>query len=147
MTLEVQTLLRSWNSAFKSGDREQYSVARAVLRRGIKAAKVAHKKKVEDHLTNTNPRLVWQGLQSFTNYKGSTPITTTSDASLAEEWNNFFSHFEAKSPHSAAWPLQTSSHTTLTSRNTKWCWRLWTPGNPPDRMEYSEKYLVHVLTS
>ena len=62
MTMDVWTLLRTQNSAFKSGDREQCSVVRAEQRRGIKAAKAAHKRKVEDHLANNNPRLVWQGL-------------------------------------------------------------------------------------
>lgn len=73
MTLGVRSLLRTRNYAFKSGDKEQYSVARAEQRRGIKAAKAAHERKVEDHLANNNTRLVWQGLQSITNYKGPTP--------------------------------------------------------------------------
>ena len=55
-----------------------------------------------------------QGLQSLTNFKGSTPVIATANALLAEELNNFFSHFEAKSPHTAVWPPQTSSHSTLT---------------------------------
>lgn len=96
------------NSAFKSGNREQYSVARAELRRGIKAANVAHEKKV-DIL-----RLVWQELQSITSYKGCTPVTATADASLAEELNHLSYCFEAKSPHTAARPPQTCSHSTLT---------------------------------
>ena len=62
MTSEVRTLLRSRNSAFKSGNREQYSMARAVLQRGIKVAEVADKRKVEDHLANNNLGLVWQVL-------------------------------------------------------------------------------------
>ena len=107
--------LRSPDTAFKSGDKEQYSVARAELRRGIKNAKAAQKRKVEDHLANNNPRLVWQGLQSITNYKGSKPLTTTTaDASLAEELNTFFSRFETAAPHTAARTPQTPSHNTLT---------------------------------
>lgn len=80
----------------------------------IKAAKAAHKRKVEDHLTNNDPRLVWQGLQSITNYKGSTPATTITDSSLAEELNSFFFRFEAEAPHTAVRPPQTSGHSTLT---------------------------------
>lgn len=75
-------------------------MVRAELQRGIKAAKGAHKRKVEEHLPNNNPWLVWQGLQSINNYNGSTPVTTTADALLAEELNNFFSRFE--SAHSCA---------------------------------------------
>ncbi|KAF7650679.1 hypothetical protein LDENG_00122050 [Lucifuga dentata] len=114
MTTEVQSLLRARNSAFKSGDRAQYSAARADLQRGIKAAKEAYKRKVEDHLTHNNPRLVWQGLQHITNYKGSAPVTTITDASLAEELNHFFARFEAKRPHTVALPPQTSINHTLT---------------------------------
>lgn len=94
--MDDRALLRTRNLVFKSGDREQYSLARAELRRGIKAAKAAYKRNVEDYLTNNNLRLVLQGIQSITKYKGSTPVTA--DALQAEELNNFFSCYEAVSP-------------------------------------------------
>lgn len=114
MTSDVRKLLRTRNHAFKSGDKEQYSVARAELQRGIKAAKKAHKRKVEEQLANNTTRQVWQGLESITNYKGSTPVITNADASLAEELNIFFSRFESETPHIAARPPQTCSYDTLT---------------------------------
>ena len=114
MSTEVQSLLSARNTAYKSGDRDQYSVVSAELWRGIITAKEAYKKKVVDHLTNNNSQLVWQGLQNITNYKGNTPATTIADTSLAEELNHFFAHFEATRPHTAARPPQTSSHNTLT---------------------------------
>lgn len=42
-----KTLLKKWNSACKSGDKAQYSVARAELWRAIEGAKEAHKTKLE----------------------------------------------------------------------------------------------------
>lgn len=62
----------------------------------MKEAKEACKETVEVHLTNNDPRRVWQGIQQPTNYKGNTVNSTShADASLAEELNNFFARFEA----------------------------------------------------
>ncbi|KAK1896804.1 Ras-related protein Rab-6B [Dissostichus eleginoides] len=47
MTTAVRSLLNSRDTAFRSGDAAQYSMARANLRRGIKAAKEDYKGKVE----------------------------------------------------------------------------------------------------
>lgn len=44
------------------------------------------------HLTNNHPRLVWQGLTSITNCKGSS--TNNAKALLVEELNNFFVQFK-----------------------------------------------------
>ncbi|KAK0156641.1 hypothetical protein N1851_000116 [Merluccius polli] len=46
MTSAVQHLVRDRNSAFRSGDRALYSLSRANLKKGIRAAKVAYKKKI-----------------------------------------------------------------------------------------------------
>ena len=46
MTAEGRTLLKARDSAFKAGDRDQYRMARANLRRGVKAAKGDYKRKV-----------------------------------------------------------------------------------------------------
>lgn len=40
--------------AFKSGDRVLYSTARADLKRDIKDAKLAYKRKIGDHFTGSN---------------------------------------------------------------------------------------------
>lgn len=71
MTSEVHKPLTARNRAFRSGDRALYTTARADLRRGIRTAKLAYKDKIEDLVSNINPRSVWQGLQHLTNYKGS----------------------------------------------------------------------------
>ncbi|KAI3363457.1 hypothetical protein L3Q82_012067, partial [Scortum barcoo] len=49
-------LLKARNTAFRSGDAQAYSTARAELKRGIKKAKHRYKGKVEKHFTNSNPR-------------------------------------------------------------------------------------------
>ena len=104
MTVEVRTLLKARDLAFKAGDQDQYRMARANLRRGIKAAKVDYKRKVENHLADNNPRKVWQGLQHLTNYKGTPSDAVTADTSLVEELNNFFTRFEVQKPHLAPAP-------------------------------------------
>ena len=81
MTWEVEALLRERNTAFKSGDRAQYSIARHNLKKGIKQAKAMYREKIEGHFTNGDPTLVWQGIQQITNYRGSrNPPTNTSSA-------------------------------------------------------------------
>ena len=56
MTSEVKTLLRERYSACRSDDKALCSTARANLKRGIKDAKEAYKRKIKEHLTNYNPR-------------------------------------------------------------------------------------------
>ncbi len=58
MTSEVHKLLTARDRAFRSGDRALYSTARADLRRGIRAAKLAYKGKIEDSISDNNPRHV-----------------------------------------------------------------------------------------
>ena len=101
MTSEVQSLLKQRNAAFRSGDKALYSTARANLKRGIRTAKSAYKRKIEDHFTEKDPRKMWQGLQHLTNYKGHNQVAAEADASLAEELNLFFARFEAGRPPAA----------------------------------------------
>ncbi|KAI3351732.1 hypothetical protein L3Q82_020240 [Scortum barcoo] len=56
MNRDVRLLLKARNTAFRSGDAQAYSTARAELKRGIKKAKHRYKGKVEKHFTNSNPR-------------------------------------------------------------------------------------------
>ncbi|XP_027858773.1 uncharacterized protein LOC114135555 [Xiphophorus couchianus] len=63
MNRDVRLLLKARNIAFRLGDAQTYSTARAELKKGIKKAKHHYKRKVEDHFSNTNPRRMWQGLQ------------------------------------------------------------------------------------
>ena len=44
---------------------------------------------------------MWQSLQHLTNYKGNSLEVTHADVSLVEEFNHFFTRFEAERPHLA----------------------------------------------
>ncbi|CAG5957692.1 unnamed protein product [Menidia menidia] len=92
MTRQVRMLLRARDSAFRSGDRALYSAARANLKRGIRTAKGEYKRRIEEHLNN--PRQVWRGIQTITNYKGCAVTPGNLDAGLAEELNSFYARFE-----------------------------------------------------
>lgn len=63
MTSEVKKLLKDQNTAFSSGHKDQYGVARAKLKKGIKEAIKAHKIKIKDHLTHNDTWRLWHGLQ------------------------------------------------------------------------------------
>ncbi|KAI7801365.1 putative RNA-directed DNA polymerase from mobile element jockey-like [Triplophysa rosa] len=94
--VQVRMLLRARDSAFRSGDRALYSVARADLRRGIRTAKAEYKRRIEEHLNNL--RQVGQGIQTITNYRGRAVTPGDSDAGLAEELNSFFARFDTPPP-------------------------------------------------
>lgn len=65
--------------SLRSGDAQAYNTARAKLKRGIKKAKYHYKKKVEEYFSNSNPRHMWQRLQTITDYRMS-PSSTSSTA-------------------------------------------------------------------
>lgn len=48
MNKEVQLLLRARNMAFRSGDSQQYNVARSEMKRGIRDAKAAYMRRIEE---------------------------------------------------------------------------------------------------
>lgn len=64
MTSEVKSLLRGRNIAFRSGDKELHSAARAELKRGIRKAKLDYKRVLEDHLSDNNPDKCGRGFSS-----------------------------------------------------------------------------------
>ncbi len=78
MMEEVRILIRDRNIAYRSGDRAQYCMVRANLKRGIKVAKKLYKQKIEGHFFDRDLRRAWQGIQHMTNYKGRniTPVHT-----------------------------------------------------------------------
>ncbi len=111
MTKKVLHLLRERDIAFRSGDRALYSAARADLKRGIREAKDAQRRRIEDCFQSNNPRQVWQGVQHMTNYRPSNHSATDSDPSLEEELNHFFARFEVEPTGTAKTnPPADSSH-------------------------------------
>ncbi|KAI3362806.1 hypothetical protein L3Q82_001852 [Scortum barcoo] len=114
MNRDVRLLLKARNTAFRSGDAQAYSTARAELKRGIKKAKHRYKGKVEKHFTNSNPRRMWQGLQIITDYKTTSPSPTSSDVSFLNELNNFYARFERGNTATATKAAVTPDHQPLT---------------------------------
>lgn len=95
MTSEVWIPLKNRNSTFRSGVKALYIVARPELRKGMKNAKLAYKRKIEDHFTVNDPRKMWQGTNHITNYRDNSKVAARTDALLAEELNSFFARFDA----------------------------------------------------
>ncbi len=108
---EVRMLIRDRNIAYRSGDRAQYCMVRANLKRGIKVAKKLYKQKIEGHFFDRDLRRAWQGIQHMTNYKGRNITPVHTDALLAEELNIFFARFEENRQTA---PPPTFSSTSLT---------------------------------
>lgn len=111
MTGEVRILIRARNIAYRSGDRAQYCMARANLKRGNKVAKKLYKQEIKGHFIDGDPRRAWQGIQHMTNYKGCNITPVHTDALLAEELNVFFARFEE---NRLTTPPPTFSSTSLT---------------------------------
>ncbi|KAI4899182.1 hypothetical protein NFI96_003321 [Prochilodus magdalenae] len=73
MNREVCLLLKARDAAFKSGDWEAYSSARANLSKGISMAKHCYKQRIEEHFSSSDPRRMWQGIQTLTDFKPRRP--------------------------------------------------------------------------
>lgn len=94
MTTEVRLLQKGRESAFRSGNKDLSRTARADLRRGIRKAKLDYQRQIEDHLSNSKPRQVWEGLQHLSNFRGQTSTEAHSSAALEEERSAFLSRFQ-----------------------------------------------------
>ena len=106
MTSQVGCSSRTATLPSGRATQKLYSAARANLKRGITKAKQDYKTKIEDHLSNHNPRQMWQGIQEITNFRGQNNTAVDSSDQLAEELNTFFARFEIPTLQSAATPPQ-----------------------------------------
>ena len=98
MTADIHAVLRARYIAFRAGDKEALSTARATLARAIRDAKRVHAQKIHGHFTDSGDTWqLWQGTQAITNYRTMTPACD-SDASLpdASLLNVFYARFEAE---------------------------------------------------
>ncbi|KAI4891818.1 hypothetical protein NFI96_002199 [Prochilodus magdalenae] len=94
MNREVRLLLKARDAAYRSGDQEAYSLARANLRRGISKAKHCYKQRIEEHFNSSDPRRMWQGIRTITDYKPLSTAPHTNGASLSDELNHFYARFD-----------------------------------------------------
>lgn len=96
MNREVRHQLKARDAAFRSGDREAYSSARANLRKGIYLAKLAHKQNIKEHFNSSDPWSMWQGIQTITDYKPPNSTPPHSSPSVPNELNNLYARFDCK---------------------------------------------------
>lgn len=90
-TKAVREPLKATNTAFNSGDKDALSCARANLNRGVRAAK--HGQKIQSHFTDSkDPRRLWQGIQSVTDYRPAPPLCKD-NTDFLNSLNTFFSRF------------------------------------------------------
>lgn len=90
-TRAVREFLRARNAAFKSGDKDTLSTARANLNRGVRTAKRVYGQKIQAHFTDTkDPKRLWQGIQPVTGYRP--PCEDNTD--FLNTLNTFFNRFE-----------------------------------------------------
>ena len=80
MNTKAHLLLKARDAAFRTGDMEAYSSARANLKKGIWRAKYDYKLRIEDNFNNSDSRRTWKGIQALTTYKphNTTPSTSSS---------------------------------------------------------------------
>ncbi|KAK3563208.1 hypothetical protein QTP86_018266, partial [Hemibagrus guttatus] len=96
MTTKVCALLKSRGSAFRAGDKDTLSTARAKLFQAIREAKRTYSPRIHGHFQSSgDTRRMWQGIQSITNYRPAPPACD-SDASLPDALNRFYPRFEAQ---------------------------------------------------
>ena len=98
ITGNIRTELKGRAAAFKVRDSnpEAYKKSCYALRRTIKQAKRQYRAKIESYNTGFDTSLTWQGLQTFTDYKGKHSHELPSDTSLPDELNHFYARFEAR---------------------------------------------------
>ncbi|KAG5840950.1 hypothetical protein ANANG_G00194350 [Anguilla anguilla] len=91
----VHAKLRAWSSAHSSGNLEALRKSRYDLRKAIRDAKRAYRDKLESNYHSSDPRRMWCGLRSITDYKGRNSSDAQPAASLPDELNTFYARFEA----------------------------------------------------
>ena len=93
---EMRTLLRTRDSAFKSGDLQAYKQAWRSLRRGINEAKRRYKQRIMGNFNSNNSRSMWQGIKTLTGYNNSYTATNSTDHTPPDSLNHFFSRFDRR---------------------------------------------------
>ena len=107
-------LLRAQNAAFKAGDKDTLRSARANLNRGVRTAKHAYRQKIQAHFPDTkDPRCLWQGIQSVTDYRPAPPLCEDS-IDFLNTLKTFFSRFEETTTPPKPLPARTMKHFTWT---------------------------------
>ena len=94
MLVYLLTALNVRNTAFTSGSPEDYKHSRYSLRTAIKQAKRDYRQQVESKLTSNNPKHLWKGLQTKSDFKAPKQQTTNTAATLPDQLNPFYARFD-----------------------------------------------------
>jgi hypothetical protein len=94
INFDVNTALTIRKTAFKTGDTTEIKAARYNLRKVIKAAKRDYGKKIEAQLSSNDPRRMWKGLHTITDFKETSSCTADTSVSLPDELNSSYARFE-----------------------------------------------------
>ena len=94
----IRKKLHEKEIAFRSDDKPLRNKSKRELEKCIKRAKFQYKKKIEDNLTANNSRNVWTGLQTMTDYKMTRRSADTTDPTLPDTLNTFYSRFDTQQP-------------------------------------------------
>jgi hypothetical protein len=63
--------------------------------KAFKQAKTKYSTKIESYYTSSDPRRMWQGLQTITDYKRKPSRKLPSDTSQPDKLNDFYERFKA----------------------------------------------------
>jgi hypothetical protein len=97
ITGNIHTELKGRAAAFKvrNSNPEAYKKSSYALRLTIKQSKCQYGAKIESYYTGSDDRLMWQSLQTITDYKGKHSRELPSDTSLPDKLNHFYAPFKA----------------------------------------------------
>lgn len=131
LTGEVRSLLKTPDSAFKTGDTAAYREARNNLKRGIRETKKQYGRNLEKNFEDTgDTRYLWQGFQTVMGYKRRVKTAQCNNLSLPDDLNRFCSRFENTNTRSAQrlTPASTDQVLQLTAESVR---RTFSRINPP----------------
>jgi hypothetical protein len=94
----VRTKLHEKEIAFQSDDKAARNKSKRCLEKCIRKAKFQYRNKIEENLTANNSRNVWTGLQTITDYKMTHKPAETTDKTLPDKLNTFYSRFNTQLP-------------------------------------------------
>ena len=99
ITGSIRTELKARAAAFKERDTnpDAYKKYCCDLWRAIKQAKCQYRTKLGSYYTGSDASLMWQGLQTIMDYKGKPSRELPRYASLPDQLNAFYTHFEVSS--------------------------------------------------
>lgn len=113
----IENITTTKQNPFRSGDGEQYSTARHILKKDIKLRLLTGRR--TRFQQGSSMYSMWQGIQHITNYRAIQQPPPDNNTNLAEELNHFFACFEmAESDNRAGcwpplWPYRHTSEEDL----------------------------------